>query len=179
MAASGSFSRDPVFCFSCREILAEVIVSKSQNIQILIAGDPSIFRDGLRKQLAKGRFRVVGSATNGKETLNLVRQLRPDVHTILLTAHGRDMVLSDLLATLRGSAMPAPGTSRTFGLTRREFEVIAAVADGQVNKEIAKTLQMAECTVKHHLTRIFDKLGVSNRVELAIFAIHHHLEQRS
>ena len=71
--------------------------------------------------------------------------------------------------------MAGPGASKTFGLTRRELEVIAAVVDGQVNKDIAQTFHISEYTVKHHLTRIFDKLGVSNRVELAMFAINHDL----
>jgi len=44
-----------------------------------------------------------------------------------------------------------------------------------VNKDIAQTFQISEYTVKHHLTRIYDKLGVNNRVELAMFAINHDL----
>jgi DNA-binding NarL/FixJ family response regulator len=47
--------------------------------------------------------------------------------------------------------------------------------EGQVNKDIAQMFHISEYTVKHHLTRIFDKLGVSNRVELATFAINHDL----
>jgi DNA-binding NarL/FixJ family response regulator len=43
------------------------------------------------------------------------------------------------------------------------------------NKDIAAKFDISEDTVKHHLTNIFDKLGVSNRLELALFAIHHSL----
>jgi hypothetical protein len=43
------------------------------------------------------------------------------------------------------------------------------------NKEIARRLAITEDTVKRHLTSIFDKLGVSNRVELTLFAVHHGL----
>lgn len=86
----------------------------------------------------------------------------------------RDMV-SDLVDTLRGPAAASIGMSKTFGLTRRELEIIAAVVEGQVNKDIAQVFHISEYTVKHHLTRIFDKLGVSNRVELATFAINHDL----
>lgn len=86
----------------------------------------------------------------------------------------RDMV-SDLVETLRGTAKSGPGASNTFGLTHRELEIIGAVADGQVNKDIAQTFHISEYTVKHHLTRIFDKLGVCNRVELAMFATNHDL----
>jgi len=63
----------------------------------------------------------------------------------------------------------------TFGLTPRELEVTAAVVDGQTNKDIAQTFGISVSTVKHHLTSIFDKLGVYNRVELVLFALNREL----
>jgi DNA-binding NarL/FixJ family response regulator len=65
--------------------------------------------------------------------------------------------------------------ARNFGITPRELEVIAAVAAGRTNKVIAQELSVSEQTVKHQLTSIFDKLGVSGRLELAIFATNHGL----
>jgi len=62
-----------------------------------------------------------------------------------------------------------------FGLTPRELEVIIAVVSGYSNPEIAEKLSLSEQTVKHHLTHVFDKLGVYNRVELALFAVNHRL----
>ena len=62
-----------------------------------------------------------------------------------------------------------------FSLTRREAQIIGAVADGQTNKDIAVTLGISEATVKHHLTNVYDKLGVYNRVELVLFAVNHGL----
>jgi two-component system nitrate/nitrite response regulator NarL len=64
---------------------------------------------------------------------------------------------------------------KRFGLTKRELQVIQALVEAQTNKDIAETFGISEYTVKHHLTNIFDKLGVYNRVELALFAIHHRL----
>src|SRR5262245_37674615 len=64
---------------------------------------------------------------------------------------------------------------RKFGLTARELEIITAIVDGQSNRDIATTYKISEYTVKHHLTRIFDKVGVFSRLELAMFAIHHDL----
>ena len=68
------------------------------------------------------------------------------------------------------------GTSRAsahpFRLTRREREVLSLVAAGYANKEIAQTCAVSEETVKHHLTRMFDKVGASSRVELAMLASH-------
>ena len=62
-----------------------------------------------------------------------------------------------------------------LGLTRREIQVIGALVDGQTNKDIAATFGISEYTVKHHLTNIYDKLGVYNRVELVLFAINRGL----
>jgi DNA-binding NarL/FixJ family response regulator len=56
-------------------------------------------------------------------------------------------------------------------LTRREESVVRLVVQGMVNREIAEKLRLSEHTVKNYLFRIFDKLGVSNRVELALYAV--------
>ena len=64
---------------------------------------------------------------------------------------------------------------RAFALTLREREVLALVAAAHPNREIAHRLVITEDTVKRHLTSVFDKTGVSNRVELALFAAQHHL----
>jgi DNA-binding NarL/FixJ family response regulator len=63
-----------------------------------------------------------------------------------------------------------------FGLTPREMEIVAAVRRGIGNKAIAKQCSISEDTVKHHLTHIFAKVGVSSRVELAVFAIQKGIE---
>ena len=88
--------------------------------------------------------------------------------------HGEAM--SDLVAALRASSSATPGAaSRRFDLTPRELEIVQGIVAGQSNKEIAARLGVTEPTIKHHLTSIFDKVGVSNRLELAMFAIHHGL----
>lgn len=62
-----------------------------------------------------------------------------------------------------------------FGITRREFEVISAIVAGYSNIEIADKFSLSCHTVKHHISHIFDKVGVSNRLELALFAMNHKL----
>jgi len=62
-----------------------------------------------------------------------------------------------------------------FALTHRELEVVSAIVEGYSNKDIAKKFSISEQTVKHHLSRIFDKVGVSNRLELALFSVNHQL----
>jgi len=85
--------------------------------------------------------------------------------------------ISDLVQALhsllpRVAARPAP---KSFGLTPRELDIVAAIVAGYMNKDIAQRFSISENTVKHHLTKIFDKLGVSNRLELALFAAEHQL----
>lgn len=58
-------------------------------------------------------------------------------------------------------------------LTKREEEIVQLVADGLTNRQIANELKLSEHTVRNNLFRIFDKLGVSTRVELALYAINH------
>jgi two-component system nitrate/nitrite response regulator NarL len=62
---------------------------------------------------------------------------------------------------------------RRYGLTQRETQIVAAVAEGGTNKDIAAQLTISEDTVKHHMSNIFDKVGVHSRLELAVFALYH------
>jgi two-component system nitrate/nitrite response regulator NarL len=89
---------------------------------------------------------------------------------------GRGAV-SDIVRHLReraastGRRRPSP----VDRLTPREREIVAAVAAGESNREVARRLSLAEDTVKHHISNVFDKLGVSNRAELAAYAASHGL----
>lgn len=84
--------------------------------------------------------------------------------------------VQNLVQVLRDlSAQTAPPPRRTYGLTARELEVVNLITEGCTNKDIAKTFGISEETVKRHLTNIFNKLGVGNRLELALFALNHNL----
>lgn len=72
---------------------------------------------------------------------------------------------------------PAQSQSR-FGLTARETEIVSFITQGYMNRDIAKSLSITEETVKRHLTNIFNKVGMSNRLELALFAIEHGLVRK-
>jgi two-component system nitrate/nitrite response regulator NarL len=75
----------------------------------------------------------------------------------------------------QGPVKQAPRPARKFRLTQREMQVVAAVADGETNRGIAERFRVSEDTVKHHLSSVFDKVGVSSRLELAVFAFTHGL----
>jgi len=70
-----------------------------------------------------------------------------------------------------GSGGSGKGRERS-PLSAREREIVALVAQGYKNKEMAEKMFISEQTVKNHLHNIFDKLGVSDRLELALYAIH-------
>jgi DNA-binding NarL/FixJ family response regulator len=70
-----------------------------------------------------------------------------------------------------GGAGGGKGRERS-PLSAREREIVALVAQGYKNKEMAEKMFISEQTVKNHLHNIFDKLGVSDRLELALYAIH-------
>jgi len=65
--------------------------------------------------------------------------------------------------------------TQPYGLTPRELSALHCIGEGCSNKDIAKELVISEETVKRHLTNIFEKTGVSTRLELALFAIAHNL----
>jgi two-component system, NarL family, nitrate/nitrite response regulator NarL len=84
--------------------------------------------------------------------------------------------VQNLVQVLRDlAAQTAPPPRKTFGLTARELEVVGLITEGSTNKYIAQAFGISEETVKRHLTNIFNKLGVGNRLELALFALNHHL----
>ena len=62
-------------------------------------------------------------------------------------------------------------------LTAREIEVLELIAEGMINKEIAKQLYISEKTVKNHVSNIFKKLDVSDRTQAAIYAFKHNIKK--
>jgi DNA-binding NarL/FixJ family response regulator len=104
------------------------------------------------------------------------------IHTVMSGEYwvGRESV-SNLVQYLRTLVQSSSDEARQkkFGLTPRELEIVAAVVAGYSNKEIAEYFKISEDTVKHHLSNIFDKLGVSTRLELALFAVNQSLPLKS
>jgi DNA-binding NarL/FixJ family response regulator len=88
---------------------------------------------------------------------------------------GRSNVHGLVQALQTAHTMQPEDPVKKFALTAREMEVLTAIVEGYSNKEIAKRFSISEQTVKHHLSSIFDKVGVSNRLELALFSVNHQL----
>ncbi len=228
------------------------IPAKSK-IRIVVADDHPIFRDGLCRLLAlEEDFEVVAQASDGRQVLEILQQLEPDIllldlkmpgldglatlqrlqqarnktRVIVLTAsddknefvqamklgtsgivlkqtatelliksirkvhageiwldsHTTAAVIRQFVAAEEQQQQPAappvqaPQRERERSpLSQREREIVALVAQGFKNKEMAEKMFISEQTVKNHLHNIFDKLGVSDRLELALYAIHNNL----
>jgi two-component system, NarL family, nitrate/nitrite response regulator NarL len=134
---------------------------------------PELFTKSIETVLA-GDYWVARSMTS--HLVHLVRQTTiPGLQPNLLAGDSAVAPSSAPAATAINSTETSETAAARFGLTRRELQIIGALVDGQMNKDIANTFGISEYTVKHHLTNIYDKLGVYNRVELVIFAINQKL----
>lgn len=139
---------------SVRVILLTAQIEKRQIIEALQTGARGvIMKDAATQLLLKGIRTVMG----GQFWV------------------GREAV-ADMVGYLRDkAAQQPPSPAKAYGLTKRELEILSTIVSGLSNKEIAQKFSLSEDTVKHHLTNIFDKVGVSSRLELALFAINHRL----
>jgi DNA-binding NarL/FixJ family response regulator len=79
--------------------------------------------------------------------------------------------------THRSEKPEDPEATKIASLSEREREVIALIGKGLKNKQIAERLYLSETTVRHHLTSIYNKLEVSDRLELLIYAYQHGLAE--
>src|SRR3989441_3199595 len=86
----------------------------------------------------------------------------------------RDMAGAiDALRSVR--SLESENASRNFGVSPREMQILQGLVEGLPNKEIARSFGISEQPVKHHISSIFDKTGMSNRLELVIFSINQGL----
>jgi DNA-binding NarL/FixJ family response regulator len=138
--------------------------------------------------------RILVLASEAEETAILEAFYR-GAHGIVLRGAPREVLLNSIRSVVRGQywldgeSVPIliealrkpPATPRgtapakDFGLTPHELKIVQKIANASSNKEMGQELSISERTVKHHLTNIFNKLGISSRVELAVFALKNGL----
>jgi DNA-binding NarL/FixJ family response regulator len=88
------------------------------------------------------------------------------------------VTMGTMIQELNKPEQVSPEKPQIDSLTRREREVIALVGEGLKNKQIAERLFISETTVTHHLSSVFSKLDVSDRLELMIYAFRHGLARK-
>ncbi len=125
----------------------------------------------------------------------VVSAIRAGAVGYLLKEVGNEEVLSGIRLAARGeSVMDAATTSRLFArlrlserkeqedafrdLTEREMAVLYEVAQGKTNPEIAQSLHLSEKTARNYVSILLEKLHLSNRIELATYAVKYHLSER-
>jgi two-component system nitrate/nitrite response regulator NarL len=84
-------------------------------------------------------------------------------------------MMGSMIQELNKPTQVDPEVTKIKSLTDREREVIALVGEGLKNKQVGERLFISETTVTHHLSSVFDKLDVSDRLELIIYAFRHGL----
>src|ERR1019366_1392019 len=136
-------------------------------ISVLIVDDHPVVRRGLRVLLeVQDGIEVAGEAGDAATALALAVEHAPDV--ILLDLQLPAAEAAGTLMRIGGS--PAAALD---ALTPREREVLAQLARGRSNREIARVLQVSEKTVKAHVSSVLAKLGVSDRTQAALLAVRH------
>jgi DNA-binding NarL/FixJ family response regulator len=153
------------------EALLELEASASRVRTIILAA--SIEKSQIVEALEHGARGVVLKECASDLLMESIRTVMAGHYWI-----GREKVF-DLLGTLRElqATRASEKSQNRYGLSVRELQIVEKVAAGFTNNEIAKEFSVSERTVKHHLTSIFDKIGVSTRLELALFAVFHGLAE--
>jgi len=149
----------------CLEVLRSLTATPLPTRTLLLTAN--IEPDDIVKALQLGARGVVMKDSASELLMKAIRVVMDGQYWI-----GRESV-AGLVETFRTQMFES--VDRRLGLTPRELEIVQTVTTGFTNKEIAQRFSLSEETVKHHLTKIFSKLGVSNRLELALFAISQRL----
>ncbi len=202
-------------------------------IRIVIADDHAMVRAGLSQLLGSfDDLEVVGTASDGKEAVEVVGELRPDlvlmdlsmpvmdgieataalkqqypeIHVVVLTTFQEprqvaaalsagasgylvkdvepEVLVAGIRAAVQGGAPLSPSVAAGLlrgsnqmsmvspsSLTPRELEILQLIVDGHTNQQIATTLGISEKTVKTHCSRLFQRLGVTDRTQAAVWAM--------
>lgn len=130
------------------------------------ANDPSLDRKAVRH----GAVGLIGKAQRADVLFQAIEKVHAGEAWI-----DRRTVASVHRELTRRSTQPDSEAERMAALTSREWQVLGLVAEGLRNRQIAGRLSIAEATVRHHLTSIFEKVGVADRLGLVVHVYRHGL----
>ena len=143
-------------------LLAEIkALTEINQTKILVVADPS---DEVAAFIAMGMQSVVFRSVNGAAIVDAVRRVARG-ESYIHTPNAAAVELSEDLVGIRVRDR----------LSEKELRIVAAVVRGYKNREIAAQTETSEQVIKNSLRSIFDKIGVSDRLELALFVLHHRM----
>lgn len=146
------------------EILQELRARKRHTRTVLLLGSSKeevilrAFRAGARGLFSKN------------DPLEHLSECVRSVHLGKVWANPQALAVA-VEALANSPTVPAPAASKMKLLSKRELQVVRSLAEGLTNREIAEQLSLSPHTVKNYLFRIFDKLGVSSRIELLFMTL--------
>jgi len=154
------------------EVLHKVQCSAPQ-VRSIILG-PNTETPETLEALELGARGVISKHSSAELLFKAIRSVMAGQYWI-----GRNKI-ADILQSLdkRTSAPLNASLGNNFRLTPREIQIISGILLGEGNKDIATKFGLSENTIKHHLSHIFEKLGVGSRLELALFAADRDLMGR-
>ena len=153
------------------KVMSELAISSAATFVIVLTDNGNA---EILQTLQLGARGIVKAGSGVELLLKSIRSVMVGQYWV-----GREIV-TELIEALRQGAGSGKGREfrQTYGLTPRQVEIVSAIVSGAANKEISEKLSISEWSVKNYVRDVFDKLGVSNRLECALFAIHHHLVQK-
>ncbi len=151
--------------------------------------------EATRRITAEGADVKVVMLTSFADEELVMSAIRAGAAGYLLKEVGNEEVLRGIRAAAKGESVMDPATtSRLFArvrasdkkadedafrdLTEREMAVLYEVQEGKTNAEIAQSQNLSEKTARNYVSTLLEKLGLTNRIELATYAIKHHLSER-
>jgi two-component system, NarL family, nitrate/nitrite response regulator NarL len=149
------------------DTISELIAASPRSRVIILTGLRD--REAYRQAIMRGAMGVVPKEKAAQTLIEAIERV-----------HGGEAwldpsTMAGVLSEMTRARQADPEAEKIGSLTNREREVVSLIGEGLKNKDIADRLFISETTVRHHLTSIFGKLDVSDRVELLIYAFRHGL----
>ena len=161
---------------NCQKIFAAIHETKAPTRVIMLTADDA--KEDFVEAVRQGCCGVVPKQTSTELLLKSIRKVHSGEFWL------DRITTADVIRRLARKGNAGPQTGARLGLrenaavlSTRELEIVVLVARGFKNKEMAERMFITEQTVKNHLHNIFDKVGVSDRLELALYAIHNNLHE--
>ncbi len=159
---------------NCQKVFSTIQEAKLATRVIMLVNEEA--REDFLEAVRQGCCGIVPRQTSTELLIKSIRRVHAGEFWL------DRMTTADVIRRLAKKNPAPPNTGARLGLREqgnvlsgREREIVILVAQGFKNREMAERMFISEQTVKNHLHNIFDKLGVSDRLELALYAIHHNL----